>query len=366
MKRTFALLLALSLLFIAGCTGKTEPPAATPAPTEAPATPVPEPPAPLPKLETGTVQGNQIPAILQLLNRGDVVEVTGNPDEAHATVKLENGSGTVEMQLLRFADEEAFEVWEGYAQYNAALYSSYQLAGQPLKTLSLNTKLEVLDELDSCYLVSLEGETGFIAKEQLSKYPIQTYYYGGGDSGSSGGGGGGGYSGGQDGGDINIDLVVRTGQAQVRADGTPVVLKYFNAGDTVQIVAEDGFAPALEGYVTILVDDVYAYLPQQWVQRESDEAFTPWEGYASSKCQLFDNHLLSGDAVKKLSTNTALTVLWEAGDVCFVRAGDELGFVSADAILTTPIVEYYYGGGDSGSSGGGSGGGGSDWTPPAL
>ena len=108
MKKGLIIALALVLLFTAGCSSKTEQPPETTLPettapateatettipeTTVPETTVPETTVPQPKLETGTIQGDNIPAILCLLNRGDLVEVTGNPDDTHATVKTHFGA----------------------------------------------------------------------------------------------------------------------------------------------------------------------------------------------------------------------------------------------------------------------------------
>lgn len=366
MKKTVAILLVLVLLLSAGCSKKTVQQASaapettvpettvseTTAPeTTAPETTEPETVPPQPKLETGTVQGDNVPAILWLLNRGDSVEVTANAGDGTVTVKIDGGTGTMEAQLLRFAGEEAPESWVAYARWNTGLYGSYEMSGEPDMILKTNTKLEILEELDECYMVTVDGETGFVAKDQVSQWPV---------SGSSGGS-----SGGKDGGDIEMAYcggiqllsdVTKTGSAQVRVDGAKVILKYFNYGDTVQIVAEEGFAPELPGYLTILVDDTYAYIPLSWVHRDADPAFESWEGYAGYGCQLYDNYLLRGTPVKQLSANTPLTVLWEAGDVLVVRAGDTVGCVSADTVRTTRLPA------GSGSSNSGS----NEWTPPCL
>lgn len=382
MKKGFAIALALVLLFTAGCSAKQEQPQTTPpettAPaTEAPETTVPETEPPMPKLETGTVQGDNIPAVLCLLNRGDPVEVTGNPDDTHAAVQTDFGTGTMEMQLLRFAGEEPAESWTGYARWNTGFYESYELAGESLATLNTNTKVEILEELEDCYLVTADGETGFVAKAQVSKWPIKSSS-GSDDGGSSdGSSGGGGSSGEQDGGDISLmfygkvqllSAVTKTGSAQVRVDGAKVVLKYFNLGDTVQIVAEEGFAPALPGYLTILVDDTYAYIPQSWVHKDADPAFESWDGFAGYNCKLYDNYLLRGKEVKPVYGNTALTVLWTAGDVSVIRVGDTIGYASTDTLRTTRIPAQKPQEDGGSSSGGSSGGGGgvSEWTPPAM
>lgn len=386
MKKILALLLAVTLVFAAGCSNKTEQPAPTAAPTvpattTAPETTVPETEPPMPKLEAGTIQGEHIPAILCQLKKGDLVEVTGYASDGSAIVKVGDATGTVEKELLRFAGDESCESWTAYARYNTPLYKDYKLTGEAEKKLKTNTELTILDELESCYLVKAGEDTGYIAKKQASKWRItskpKTDEGGssGGDGGSSGGGGGSSY---QDGGDIQMAFhaqlqllsdVVKTGSAEIRADGGAVVLKYFGLGDTVQIVAEEGFAPELPGYTTILEDGVYAYVPSDWVNKPGDEAFESWDGFAGYSCYLYDNHEMRGEAVKQIYANKAITVLWQAGDVTLVRVGDDVGYISTATARTTRIPtqkKQEDGGGSSGGSSGGGGGGGSEWTPPAM
>ena len=379
MKKAFALLLALTLVFAAGCSAKTEQPAPTAAPTvpettRPPETTVPETEPPLPKLVTGTVQGDNIPAILCLLKKGDQVEVTGYADDGSATVKVGDALGTVEKELLRFAGDAPYESWAAYARWGTALYGSYKLTGAPGETLKTNTELTVLDELEGCYLVQAGEDTGYIAKKQASKYRIvsQPKSSGGGGSSSSGGG----FSS-QDGGSITITSaeeamgqvvllseVIKTGSAEIRADGGAVVLKYFRAGDSVQIVAEAGFAPDIPGYTTILEDGVYAYVPSDWVSKPGDEAFESWDGFAGYGCYLYDNCELRGEAVKQIYANKAITVLWQAGDVSLIRVGDDLGYISTETARTTRIpTQKRSGGGGGSSSGGGGGSNANEWTP---
>ena len=381
MKKIFALLLAVTLIFAAGCSNKTEQPAPTATPTvpetTAPETTAPEAEPPLPKLEAGTIQGDKIPAILCQLKKGDLVEVTGYAEDGSAIVKIGDGVGTVEMELLRFAGDVPYESWTAYARYNTALYENYKLTGESAKTLKTNTELTILDELDGCYLVQAGEDTGYIAKKQASKWRITSKPKT--DESGSSGGGGGGSSGGQDGGDIQMAFyaqlhllseVTKTGSAEIRADGGVVVLKYFGSGDTVQIVAEEGFAPELPGYTTILEDGVYAYVPSDWVSKPGDAAFESWDGFAGYSCYLYDNYEMRGDPVKQIYANKAITVLWQAGDVTLIRVGDDVGYISTATARTTRIPtqkKQEDGGGSSdGSSGGGGGGGGSEWTPPAM
>ena len=154
MKKILALLLALTLVFAAGCSNKTEQPAPTAAPTvpetAAPETTLPETEPPLPRLEAGTIQGDNIPAILCLLKKGDLVEVTGYAEDGSAIVKIGDAVGTVEKELLRFAGEGPYESWTAYARWGTALYGSYKLTGEPSETLKTNTELTILDELENC------------------------------------------------------------------------------------------------------------------------------------------------------------------------------------------------------------------------
>lgn len=392
MKKVFALLLAVTLVFAAGCSNKTEQPAPTAAPTvpestTPPETTVPETEPPMPKLEAGVVQGEHIPAILCQLKKGDLVEVTGYASDGSAIVKVGDGVGTVEKELLRFAGDGPYESWTAYTRYNTALHENYKLTGESAKTLKTNTELTILDELDGCYLVQAGEDTGYIAKKQASKWRITSKpktddgsSSGGGGGSSGGSSGGSGSSGGQDGGDIHMAFyprlqllseVVKTGSAEIRADGGAVVLKYFGSGDTVQIVAEEGFTPELPGYTTILEDGVYAYVPSDWVSKPGDEAFESWDGFAGYSCYLYDNYEMRGDPVKQIYANKAITVLWQAGDVTLIRVGDDVGYISTATARTTRIPtqkKQEDGGGssDGSSGGGGGGGGGSEWTPPAM
>ena len=376
MKRYMAILLALSLL-LAGCGQKTEEPTQAPettaAPTEttAPAeTTEPEITVREPKLVTATVMGEHIPVIRLLLAQGDTVEVTGYESETLAQVKTQAGTGTVETRFLSFPDE-TFEGWTAYAQWNAGLYPSFDLLGEPEAKLATNTRLEVLAELGDCYYVNYNGKTGFVSSSQVSKWQYVSPEVTEGSSGGSSG------SGSRDGGDITmmgglrLHLVAettKTGSAQVKIDGVPVVIRYASLGEQIQVVAEEGFAEPIPGYLTVLeTDGSYAYVPEIWVQKEGDPAFESWEGFAGYNCKLYDNFTLSGKEQKPLYGNTAVKVLWDTGTVAYVQAGEDGGFVSSGTLRTTrlpaPSTEDS-GGGSSHSSSSSSGGG--DWTPPKL
>ena len=377
MKKFFVIFLALTLALGAGCSNQGEQPTApvavASAPTTAPApaadqTEPTETTAPAaPRTVEGTIQGIHIPAILSFPQRGDIVQVTGYPDEATATVTVGDAQGSFAKVLLRFDSDESYEAWQAYAKYNTQVFDGYTLVGEPLATLKTNTQMTVLDDLGECYLVQTEDLTGYIAKTQASKWRIKS-------SSSSSGSGSGGSGTGKDGGDISLtgfagDIrpvlpadTVKTGAAQVRVDGGRVVLKYFDRGDKVQLVLDAEVAPEIPGYALILEDGVLAYIPVDWVEKPGDEVFQPWEGYAGYQCKRYDNFELAGKSLGQLSGNKKITVLWQSGDVLLVESESGVSYIAASTARTTPIPRSS--GGSSGS--GGSGGGGDSWTPPKL
>ena len=374
MKKFFVIFLALTLALGTGCSHQAEQPTAPVAvasvPTTAPApaadqTEPTETTAPAPRTVEGTIQGIHIPAILSFPQRGDIVQVTGYPDEATATVTVGDAQGSLAKVLLRFDSEESYEAWQAYAKYNTQVFDGYTLVGEPLATLKTNTQMTVLDDLGECYLVQTEDLTGYIAKTQASKWRIK-------GSSSSSGSGSGGSGTGKDGGDISLtgfegDIrpvlladTVKTGAAQVRADGGRVVLKYFDRGDKVQLVLDAEVAPEISGYALILEDGVLAYIPVDWVEKPGDEVFQPWEGYAGYQCKRYDNFELAGKSLGQLSGNKKITVLWKSGDVLLVQSGDNVSYIAASTARTTPIPR------SSGGSSGSGGSGGDNWTPPKL
>lgn len=359
MKKYIVLLLALALVLCAGC-GKQEP-VQTEAPatiatepvetTEATVPPTTEETIPVPELSMGSALVDDTPAILGTLMQDDVVDVVGEYDEDHYVIKTELGYGLVKKGFLQPENEAPYETWTGYSHWDAKVYDNFYLTGEPILTLYTNAKAEVLADLGYCYMIRTGETEGFISKSQLATRPF------------SGGGGGGG---GADGGDISlrfqggiIPLVAIeqkgdvTGQALVLADGTEVVLGYFDRGDEIPMVAEDGFAETREGYVTVYLDGLYAYVPQELVAEAGAEAYAEWDGYSFWNAVVYDNRHLLGDPVIYLQTNTAVHVIAELEDCYLVEVNGVTGYMLQSAVSKTRI-----------SSGGG--GGGAEWSPPAL
>ena len=382
MKKYIIVLLALALLFCAGCE-KEEPvetEAPTTAPTETTVPPTTEETIPVPELSMGSALVDETPAILDTLMRDDVVDVVGEYDEDHYVIKTDLGYGLVKKELLRLESDAAYEVWTGYAYWNAEVYDNLYLTGEPSQKLRTNTKVEVLDDIGYCYVVRVEETVGFMNPSRLAKWPISSG--GSGDSGGSGGSGGGGGSTGADGGDISLQfnggIVLLaaieqkgdvTGQATVLADGTEVILGYFDRGEEIPMVAEEGFAEKWEGYVTVYLDGLYAYVPQSLVVTEDAAAYEAWDGYSRWNGVVYDNFHLLGDPIDKLYTNVKVHVIAELDNCYVVEANEVTGYMSKDVVSKTRIST---GGGnsDSGGSGGGGNSGGSggsaEWSPPVL
>ena len=356
MKKFVIFLLIAVMLLAVGCE-KTEPAPTVPQTTGVVTEPTTEttteatteaPTEPVPQCVNATVQAADAPAILMLLNRGDTVDVVKEYDEDHYMVKVDSLYGLIEKQLLRFPGEAVYDTWKGYSQSNAPLYSNYLLTGKALQTLSLNKQVEVLEDLKYCYMVQYGETVGFMAKDKVSKNYIQ----------SSGGGGS------ADGGDISLSFggivtlsgVVQsgeaTGTADVLADGTQVILAYFDRDALAPVVTEEGFAPAWDGYYTLYMNGLYAYLPQNMALLDGKEPYEQWNGYASHSARRYDNALLRSDG-KSVTVNTAVTVLWDGGNFYVVDINGEICYMASSQIGTSKF-----------STGGGGGGG--DWTPPAL
>lgn len=387
MKRQIAIGLAL-LLLLSGCGQQESPPDRTTAAeesTEASTAPA-ETTAPQPACKDITVMGENIPLVRFFLDEGEQVEVTGYRD-ALARVTARGEEGFVEKQYLRFPDE-TFGQFTGYARWNTGLYGAPSCLGEPLQTLNTNAKLEVLEELDNCYYVNIDDQKGYVAKDGVSKWAIQSQPAE--ESGSGNGGGGGSSSGGssssgsKDGGDITMlergSLVlladaVKTGTARVKVPGTPMVTRNCLPGESLQMVVSQGAAEEIPGYVPVLEPDgSIAYISESWVLLPEEKPFESWEGYAGYHCSLYGSENLSGRENKTISANTKVTVLWDTGTVSYIQVGEETGYVASANLRRTPIAaapaeenggsSSSGGSGSSGGSSSGSGSGGGDiWTP---
>lgn len=376
MKRIAILLLVAVMLLTAGCKkerGEPTIPSTTDQTTaavdttettqEATQTTTEAPTEPVPECMEAQVKVYDAPAILMFVNRGDTVDVVDEFDEDHYVIKTEAGYGLVEKQFLRLSDAEPYKTWTGYAAGYIRLYANHRLDGEPLQSLSLNTKMEVLEELKYSYLVKLGDTLGFVKKGTLSTYYIEYNEPEQEEEESSG----------QDGGDISlfnggVTLLAAieqsgevTGTAEVLVDEVPVILGYFHLGEIVEVVAEEGFVPAWEGYHTLYLNGFYAYMPMNLTLDETEEPYASWDGYCGYNAYVYDNYYLLGKGDWQY-TNTLVTVLWDGGEFYVVSVDGEIGYMDRDEVSQSKYhIETGGGSNDSGEeeeSG--------DWTPPAL
>jgi len=347
-------------------------PKPTPTPTPTPeSTPEPTPtPTPVPETVEAAVIADRTVALFLTANRGDELEVVGEFDENHYAVKIEAGYGLVEKRLLRMEGEKEYAPWDAYSASNGIFCAGYQLDPTGSKTLTLNTAIKVLDDLGECYVVSYGDSIGYMQKSHVNNYfTVYTPPTGGGGGGNGGGGG-------ADGGDITLSygginllgvFVPQTGdvsgKATVLADETEIMLGWFNRGDTLSVVAEEGFAEEKEGFATVYIDEMYVYVRESFLMTENTEPYEEWDGYARYKAKLFDNCHLGGKEISTLAQNAKIHVLWEFETSYLVQVGDELAFMSKNEISRT-FIQYYGGGG--GGGGGGVTGGTQEWTDPVM
>ena len=358
MKKYILVLLALALIVCAGCVQQEPAKDETVLPTTEETTVPPTTEettvpttteAPTPELTAGEAKIDQTPAIMSLLMRDDVVDVVGEYDGDHYVVKTDLGYGLVKKVMLRMEGAEPYGVWTGYAYNSAEVYDNFYFDGEPVQKLKLNAKVEVLDDLGWCYVVRIGDAEGFVSKKALAKQKI---YY---DDST-----------GKDGGDISlqnqngISLLAAieqkgevTGRAVVLADGAEVVLGYFNRGEEIPVVAEEGFAENWEGFVTVYMDGLYAYVPQELVRPEGSEPYEAWNGYSKWNGTVYNNYHLLGNPVVTLNANVKILVLEELEDCYLVQVNAVTGFMNKNLVSKDKIAVGGTGGGD-------------EWSPPAL
>jgi hypothetical protein len=137
---------------------------------------------------TGKVQilVDRASILLGWFDRGDPVPVITESGfleekEGFVPVYLEGFAGYVRQELLRTPETEAYTAWEGYARSGAEVYGSYYLDGEALVSLSGNTRVQILEDLGFCYLVTAGETTGYMEKEQISETKINYSTGGGGE-----------------------------------------------------------------------------------------------------------------------------------------------------------------------------------------
>lgn len=126
------------------------------------------------------------PVILGYFQRGDLAPVVAEEGfapvwEGSHTVYIDGFYAYIPMHMVQMGDQEPYAEWSGYTAYKACVYDNHRLLGEG-KQLKTNTSVTILWDGGSYLVVSVDGETGFMNKEQVS-----TKRYSTGGGGSSGG-----------------------------------------------------------------------------------------------------------------------------------------------------------------------------------
>lgn len=133
---------------------------------------------------TATVLAPNTEGYICILVRGDEVRVTGI-SETTATIWLgDEIYAKVPRWLVTMEEDAVYESWTGYSAWNGIVYEEYQMRTE-LMTLKTNQQVTVLDELEGCYVVEVDGQIGYMVPEKISVYRHNS---GGSSSGGTGSG----------------------------------------------------------------------------------------------------------------------------------------------------------------------------------
>lgn len=370
MKKWIVGILCLTVFWLAGCTAETpngteitvlEEPTVTqpttepvketdPPETQPPETEPEETEPPAPETVSASVLADKTMVILTTVDRGETVEIAGEWEDYYI-VKVEAGYGLIEKRLVRGENTEEYDQWSGYAYSGAKLYDTYHLIPDSYRELALNTKVLVLDVLGESCVVQVENAIGYMRLDQISKSYIQ-YNPG---------------SGGADGGDISLEYGVGATPlstfvappeevfsgtvAVVLADRAEIVYGWYDRGESVERITEEGYLPEKEGFYTVYVAGICGYVRQNLIAQEDAEPYASWDGYAYSKAGVYDNYYLTGEPVQKLSLNTAVCVLEDLGFCYLISVGETTGYMDKGLISENKIVYS---------------GGGAEWSDPVM
>lgn len=126
----------------------------------------------------GTVLADNAEIFYGWFDRDDQIQIiteAGYIEEKEGwySVWLDGLCGYVRKNLVLMDGEESYVPWEGYSKKNAPVYDNYFLSGEPGEKLSVNTKVNVICDLETCYLVQIGEDYCYIAKEEVSETKIK-------------------------------------------------------------------------------------------------------------------------------------------------------------------------------------------------
>lgn len=139
------------------------------------------------------VLADGVPVYLGFYDRLEEISILEELDPDHSmegyeTVYRDSLWAYVPSELLRLPGEPAYEAWQGFSAWPGEAYEDYRLSGKPERIVPTNTKLQILEEFEASYLVSLEESLYFMPKAHVTRQPT---VFAPSDSGGSSGGSGG-------------------------------------------------------------------------------------------------------------------------------------------------------------------------------
>ena len=132
-----------------------------------------------------TVLADKTEGYICLLVRGDEVKVTSCDGNTAAIWLGEALYAQIPRFLVKLEGDADYESWTGYSRWNGIIYEEYQMDTEKVK-LSTNKQVTVLDEVNGCYVVEYEGQTGYMDPEKVSKKKIVSNPGNGGNGGGTG------------------------------------------------------------------------------------------------------------------------------------------------------------------------------------
>ena len=141
---------------------------------------------------TATVLADKTPIILGYFDRGDAVPVVKDPKaelalEGYSLLSFDGIYAYVQMPMLQQPGAENYEAWDGFVARNGKCYGNFYLTGKPMDGVWTNVPVHVIADLGDCYLVEINGNQGYMAKDQVSETRVPVSSGGGSDSGGGGG-----------------------------------------------------------------------------------------------------------------------------------------------------------------------------------
>ncbi len=131
--------------------------------------------------QEGTISGkamvlaDETQVILGYFDRGDQIPVVKQENkDGKLTVYLNGIYAEVDLAYVQTAEGESFASWIGQTQQIASVYEDYWMLGSPSDRLNAYTAVTVLYELENCYLVEVDGRTGYMKKTEVTPMKADT------------------------------------------------------------------------------------------------------------------------------------------------------------------------------------------------